>query len=226
MARNSILGVFAKSPIKPLEKHIRMVTKCCNQLVPFFVAVTQEDWSNAGKLRTKISKMERDADDLKRQIRLELPGGLFMPIDRADLLELLTQQDKIANRAKDIAGRIIGRKLVIPAVLHEQFLAYVSRSVDAAEKAADAINELDDLLETGFRGREVELVSKMINQLDAIEDDTDNMQVKLRKDLLAIENDLNCIDVMFLYQIIDWVGDLADLAERVGSRLEILLARK
>ena len=226
MARNSILGVFAKSPIKPLEKHIRMVTKCCNQLVPFFAAVTEEDWSNAGKIRTKISKLERDADDLKRQIRLELPGGLFMPVDRADLLELLTQQDKIANRAKDIAGRIFGRKLTIPAELQEQFVAYVARSVDAAEKAADAINELDDLLETGFRGREVELVNKMISQLDEIEDDTDGMQIKLRKDLLTIEKDLNCVDVMFLYQIIDWVGDLADLAERVGARLEILLARK
>jgi hypothetical protein len=102
----------------------------------------------------------------------------------------------------------------------------VARNIDAAEKAADAINELDDLLETGFRGREVELVEKMINQLDVIEDDTDRMQVTLRKDLLAIENDLNPIDVMFLYQIIEWIGDLADLAERVGARLEILLARK
>jgi predicted phosphate transport protein (TIGR00153 family) len=52
------------------------------------------------------------------------------------------------------------------------------------------------------------------------------MQIKLRKELLNIEKDLNCVDVMFLYQIIDWVGDLADLAERVGARLEILLARK
>ena len=102
----------------------------------------------------------------------------------------------------------------------------MARSVDAAEKAADAINELDDLLETGFRGREVDLVTKMISQLDEIEDDTDGMQIDLRKDLLAIEKDLNCVDVMFLYQIIDWVGDLADLAERVGARLEILLARK
>jgi predicted phosphate transport protein (TIGR00153 family) len=226
MARNSILGVFAKSPIKPLEKHIRLVTKCCNQLVPFFAAITEEDWSTAGKIRTKISKLERDADDLKRQIRLELPGGLFMPVDRADLLELLTQQDKIANRAKDIAGRIFGRKLTLPKPLQEQFIAYVARSIDAAEKAADAINELDDLLETGFRGREVELVNKMISQLDQIEDDTDGMQIQLRKDLLTIEKDLNCVDVMFLYQIIDWVGDLADLSERVGARLEILLARK
>ncbi|MGB1199002.1 MAG: TIGR00153 family protein [Thalassotalea sp.] len=226
MARNSILGVFAKSPIKPLEKHIRMVNKCSMQLIPFFDAVFAQDWSTAGKIRTKISKYERDADALKRQLRMELPGGLFMPVDRADLLELLSQQDKIANKAKDIAGRIFGRKLEIPATLQEKFAAYVQRNIDAIEKAAEAINELDDLLETGFRGREVELVDKIIHQLDEIEDETDALQITIRKDLLAIEADMSAVDVMFLYQIIDWVGDLADLAERVGARLEILLARK
>jgi len=226
MARNSILGVFAKSPLKPLEKHVRMVSKCSKLLVPFFEAVVKKDWSAAGKIRTKVSKFEREADDLKRQLRLELPGGLFMPVDRADLLELLTQQDKIANKAKDIAGRIFGRKLEIPESLQEEFLQYVHRCIDAIEKAAEAINELDDLLETGFRGREVEYVAKMIQQLDKIEDDTDSLQVTIRKNLLAIEDDLKPVDVMFLYQIIDWVGDLADLAERVGARLEILLARK
>jgi len=226
MARNSILGVFAKSPIKPLEKHIRLVVKCSNQLIPFFEACSENDWSTAAKVRRKLSKLEQDADTLKRQLRLELPGGLFMPVDRADLLELLTQQDKIANKAKDIAGRVLGRKLEIPEILRTEFNTYLARCIDATEKAADAINELDGLLETGFRGREVELVEKMINQLDEIEDDTDSLQISLRKNLLAIENDLNPIDAMFLYQIIDWVGDLADLAERVGARLEILLARK
>ena len=110
--------------------------------------------------------------------------------------------------------------------MQKQFSVYLARCIEATEKAADAINELDDLLETGFRGREVVLVEKMINQLDEIEDDTDSMQITLRKDLLALEHDLNPVDVIFLYQIIDWVGDLADLAERVGARLEILLARK
>ncbi len=226
MARNSILGVFAKSPIKPLEKHIKLVVKCSNQLIPFFNACNEQDWSEAAKVRRKLSKLEQDADALKRQLRLELPGGLFMPVDRADLLELLSQQDKIANKAKDIAGRILGRKLEIPESLQEQFNVYLARCIEATEKAAEAINELDDLLETGFRGREVNLVEKMINQLDEIEDDTDSMQIVLRKNLLSLESELNPVDVMFLYQIIDWVGDLADLAERVGARLEILLARK
>jgi hypothetical protein len=225
MAGNSILGVFAKSPIKPLEKHIRMVTKCCNQLTPFFIACFENDWEEASIVRKKISKYEQDADALKRKLRLELPGGLFMPVDRTDVLELLTQQDKIANKSKDIAGRILGRQLQIPETLQANFTTYLQRCIDATEKAADAINELDDLLETGFRGREVQLVENMIDQLDEIENDTDTMQIALRRDLLAIEKDLNPVDVIFIYQIIEWVGDLADLAERVGARLEIMLAR-
>lgn len=226
MPEYSILGVFAKSPIKPLELHVRVATKCAKQLTDFFNASFQENWDEAVKVRQKISKFEHEADALKRQLRLDLPSGLFMPVERADILELLRQQDKIANRAKDIAGRVLGRKLVVPATLQADFILYLNRCLDATEKAADAINELDDLLETGFRGREIKLVDDMISQLDVIEDDTDAMQIELRANLLKIENDLNPIDVMFLYQIIHWVGELADLAERVGSRLEIMLAKK
>jgi len=225
MTRNTILGVFAKSPIKPLEKHIKLVAKCSKQLIPFFNACTDNDWDKAAEIRAKISTFEKEADVLKRQLRLELPGGLFMPVERTDLLELLSQQDKIANKSKDIAGRVLGRKIVIPDSLQSSFIIYLERNLDAIEKATEAINELDDLLETGFRGIEVELVEKMINQLDSIENDTDSMQIKIRQELLSIESALNPVDVMFLYQIIDWVGELADIAERVGARLEIMLAR-
>ena len=53
----------------------------------------------------------------------------------------------------------------------------------------------------------------------------DDMQISLRRKLRQIEASLNPIDVMFLYKIIEWVGELADIAERVGSRLELMLAR-
>jgi hypothetical protein len=225
MPVNSILGVFAKSPIKPLQDHIDKVHYCASILVPFFEATVAGDWDKAVQLRKQISQAEREADDLKREIRLTLPGGLFMPVERTDLLELLTQQDKIANKAKDISGRIIGRQLLIPEAIQDPFSAYLQRCIDAVVQAKQAINELDDLLETGFRGREVDLVAKMIGELDQIEEDTDDLQIKIRRQLFSIENELNPIDVMFLYKIIEWVGDLADLAERVGSRLELMLAR-
>ncbi len=67
--------------------------------------------------------LEKEADVLKREIRLKSPRGLFMPVDRTDMLELLTQQDKLANLAKDIAGRVYGRQLVIPAPMQQNFIA-------------------------------------------------------------------------------------------------------
>ena len=224
MPTNTFLGVFAKSPLKPLEDHIKVVNKCSQGLLPFFNSVFAGDWEKAALFQKKISNLEKQADTLKRDLRISLPRGIFMPIQRQDVLELLTQQDKIANKAKDISGRVLGRRMDIPVVMRESFMTYLERCLDATKQAKRVINELDDLLETGFRGREVRLVEDMIVDLDKIEDDTDVMQVAVRRELLDLESQLNPVDVMFLYSIIEWVGELADISERVGSRLELMLA--
>ncbi|SUC09285.1 phosphate transport regulator [Pasteurella canis] len=225
MAINNILGLFAHSPLKPLQKHSEKVTECCNLLIPFFEHTFRGEWDKAEELRAKISECERQADTLKREIRLKLPRGLFMPIDRTDLLELVTQQDKLANFAKDISGRMIGRHFAIPEEMQPEFEKYLKRSLDSIVQAHRVIDEMEQLLETGFKGRELDLVNRMINELDAIEDDTDQMQIYLRKMLLSIESRYNPIDVMFLYKTLEWVGVLADQAQRVGSRIELMLAR-
>ncbi len=225
MAMNNILGLFAESPFKPLQKHSRKVTESCELLIPFFEQTFAQDWKKAESERKKIASLENRADLLKREIRLKLPRGLFMPVDRSDLLELVTQLDKLANFSKDIAGRVVGRQLLIPKELQEDFLHFVTRSIDAAKQSHKVISEMDELLETGFRGRELTFVNDMIVKLDAIEDDTDQLQRVLRKKLLGLESQLNPIDVMFLYKIIEWVGVLADQAQRVGSRIELMIAK-
>ncbi|GAC15687.1 TIGR00153 family protein [Aliiglaciecola lipolytica] len=224
MSTNSFLGVFAKSPLKPIEDHIDLVDQCTQLLAPFFECVFQCDWTQAEKVQQQISQLEKQADNVKRELRANLPTGLFMPIQRQDILTLITEQDKLANKAKDISGRIIGRQLQIPEVLQESFNAYLLKCLAASTQAKEVINELDELLEAGFKGREVDLVEKMISHLDQIEDETDSMQREIRSSLLKIESGINPVDVMFLYSIIEWVGQLADTAERVGARLELMLA--
>ncbi|WP_435236164.1 TIGR00153 family protein [Psychromonas sp. PT13] len=225
MPVNSIFGMFAKSPIRPIQLHIDKVAACCELLIPFFKASHDREWVKANDIRKKISKMEKQADELKRELRLTLPKGLFMPISRSDLIELVNRQDKIANTAKDIAGRVYGRKLEMPDSITKDFITYLQRCLDAIQQAKKAINELDELLETGFRGREVDIVTKMISELESIEDDTDSLQIKLRRDLLKIEEHHNPVDIMFLYQILEWVGQLADHSEHIGTQLELILAR-
>ena len=225
MPNNPFLSLFGRSPIKPMQQHIAKAHECAAQLLPFIEAVIANDWTEAERVQQHIAQLERDADKLKKDVRVNLPKSLFLPVPRSDLLELLSVQDKVANRAKDIAGLMLGRKMMIPVPLSGSFKAVVQRSIDAAAQALTAMNELDELLETGFSGREVTLVERMIEELDSIEHDTDNMQIKLRSELYKLEKDLSPVDVMFLYQIIEWIGDVADRAQRVGNRLELLMAR-
>lgn len=221
---NVLANIFGSSPVRPLEKHIGIAFLCAKQLRAFFVAAIAGEWDTAAAVRDEIDKLEHEADDLKKEIRLHLPKSLFMPVPREDLLELLLVQDKIANLSKDVSGIVIGRKMQIPAAIAEQFLDFVERNVDAAKQARKSVRELDELFTAGFRGAEVDLVSALIEELDRIETDTDNKQAELRWALYEIESTLNPIDAVFLYQVIELTGQIADMAERVGRRLELLLS--
>ena len=221
---NVLANIFGSSPVQPLEKHIGLAYLCAKQLNGFFAAAIAGDWDKASDIRDEIGRLEHEADDLKKEIRLNLPKSLFMPVPREDLLELLLVQDKIANRTKDVSGIVMGRKMAIPATVAEQFQDFVGRNVEAAKQARKSVRELDELFTAGFKGAEVELVAGLIEELDEIETDTDDKQAELRWAVFAIEDDLKPVDAVFLYKVIELTGEIADMAERVGRRLELLLA--
>jgi len=225
MPADYLSKIFGTSPVKPLQEHMARATESVGQLVQYIDAVTVDDWETADALQQTIGTLENAADDQKHALRMNLPHSMFMPVARNDLLELLTTQDRIANKAKDIAGLMTGRRMQIPPSMTEGMRTFVRRCHDATVQADRTVNELDELFETGFRGAEVSLVKSMIEELNQIESDTDTLQVALRAELFKLERELPPVDVMFLYKIIEWVGDLADLAQRVGSRLQLLLAR-
>ncbi|VXB17409.1 conserved hypothetical protein [Pseudomonas sp. 8AS] len=225
MPTNPFVSLFGRSPIGPMQQHIAKAHECAANLVPFFEAVMAQDWAKVAEVQQVMVQLEKEADKLKKSVRLNLPKSLFLPVPRSDLLELLSVQDKVANRAKDIAGLMLGREMAIHPDLQPLIRTFVQRTVDASAQALKAMNELDELLETGFSGREAKLVETLVEELDDIEDDTDRLQIEVRRALFKLEKDMPAVDVMFLYQIIDWVGDVADRAQRVGNRLEQLLAR-
>ena len=138
----------------------------------------------------RIVDLEEQADQIKKQVRLSLPKSLFLPVPRTDLLEIVTVQDKVANRAKDIAGLVLGRQMRFPDELHEALGHYLNRSIQTSAQALKAMNELDELLETGFRGREADMVEEMIEELDNLESETDDLQVQIRRVLFALEKSL------------------------------------
>lgn len=218
-------NIFGASPVTPLQKHIDKVIVCVEQLVPYIEAVMKEDWEQAKSVQNNIVALENEADEIKNELRLHLPSSLFMPVDRRDVLEVLDLQDLIANKAKDISGLILGREMALPGKLHQSYMNLLKRCIDATRQTQLAINQLDELVETGFRGDEATRVKKMIAELHVIEDETDDIQIALRAELYAIEKELPPVDVMFIYEVIKWTGELADTAQSTGNRLQLMLAK-
>lgn len=217
--------IFGQSPVQPLQDHMAMVMACIEELLPFFDACGSGDWARAEAVRERIVHLENEADRIKNDIRLHLPHGLFLAVSRRDLLDVLMMQDLIANRAKDITGLVLGRRMVLPPELAQAYLGLLRRSIDASRQAQVAVNELDELLATGFRGNEAERVQAMIEELHGIETETDDIQIKVRATLFALEKGLPPVDVIFMYKIIEWTGELADRAQSAGDRLRLMLAR-
>ena len=131
------------------------VVECVSELPTLIEAACAGDLATVEVQQARISELENEADDLKHALRQHLPRSLFLPVDRRDLLEVLTTQDNIANCAKDIAGLVLGRQMHFPEAFGPQLIAFAHRSVDASRQAERTVKELDELVQTGFRGAEV-----------------------------------------------------------------------
>lgn len=222
---NPLANLFGRSPFRPLQEHMSAAVECAREVVPLFEALCDGDQEKVVRIQESIFEKEEVADQIKNELRSHLPKSLFMPVDRRDLLEILQMQDSVADTAQDIAGLLVERSMEVPEVLKEPLLALARRCVEACEHAATIIAEIDELLETGFRGREATRVEEMADQLNKLEDDTDILGLELTRVLFRHEDEMKPVSVVFWYQLIQWVGDLADYSEKVGDRLRLLIAR-
>lgn len=222
---NPIANLFARSPFKPIQEHMGVVEQCVSELVPLFEALKREDMERVRTCRDTVFQLEHRADELKNEIRSRLPSGLFMPVSRRDLLDLLGKQDAIADAAQDIAGLLAMGKLKMPQDLHAKLMSFLLRSLDASRQCKKAIDELDELLEVGFRGRQVDRVLEMLDALGKIETETDSMGMELTQMLFDHESEIGPLSVVFWFELLGKIGSIADEAENVGDRLRILIAR-
>ena len=119
-----IIGLFAKSPFGPLEEHSKKVRSCVEMVPELFASLEKGDHEGLVRATEVLSKLEHEADLIKNEIRNHLPRSILLPVDRADLLTLLKEQDGIADAAEDVAVLLSMRWLPMPR-------AYMNCSLDS-----------------------------------------------------------------------------------------------
>jgi predicted phosphate transport protein (TIGR00153 family) len=203
---------------------MHVVRDCVHEVVPLFEAACRDNAAAVREHQQRIDELESEADRLKNDLRAHLPRRLLMPVDRRDLLEILDLQDSIADIAQDIAGLLVERHMPVPEPMRSPLLELCGRVEHTCDKSAEVIDRLDELVELGFRGREADKVEAMIDEVGRLEGETDRLGITLTRELFRLEETLSPVTVMFWYQLIDWIGNLADNAEKVGNRLRLMIA--
>ena len=223
--KSTLAGLFGRSPFSAIQHHMDLVAKCSQELIPLLEASSQGQFEVLEATRERIDSLEHEADSAKDEIRSGLPRSLLMPVDRRDLLAILQTQDSIADTVQDVAGLLSLHRAPAPAAFGESLSLFAQTVVQTVDKCHEIINSLDELLELGFRGREVERVESLIDELNALESETDAQGMELAGILFRHHEDLDKAAFVLWNELIHRIGDVADHAESVGNQLRLLLAR-
>ncbi len=215
--------LVGRSPIGPMQKHMQMAILCAREVIPLLEAMSAADDEAIRNRRAEIDRLEHEADQLKHEIRSHMPRRFMMAMDRRTMLEILDYQDSIADVTQDIAELADQRSMHLPDTLREPVLSLAHRVLAACEQGQRIVDELDELVETGFGEGEVARVDEMITELGRLESETDAELDRAARALFAKEEELG-VATVFWHQIILWIANLADLSERVGNRLRLLIA--
>ena len=199
------------------------VNECVKKVKEIFEALEENDSKSVSRISGEISKLEAIADTTKNELRNHLPGGLFMPVSKAALLEILSLQDDIADDCEDIGILLTLKDLTLKDIFKEDFKIFLNKNLETYELIKEIIDEFDNLLETSFTGREAEKVRSMVSNVALKEHETDLTQRKLLKNLFSNEDQFTHAEFQLWLLILREIRTLSNTSEKLAHRIRNLL---
>lgn len=222
----TIISLFGRSPFAPLQSHMESVQACVHRLPDLFESLEQKNDLQLEKIVNEISRLEHDADLIKNDIRNHLPKSLFLPVDRNDLLEILSIQDSIADKAEDIAVLMTIKPLELLPIFKQEFKLFLHKNIETFDKAKLIIKELHELLESSFGGIEAEKVRRMVDEVAYREHEADIIQRQFLKNLFKAETQLTYMTFHQWQQTIRCIASISNLSEKLAYRIRMTLELK
>jgi len=223
--RTTVLDAFRKkSPFEQLLKHMGKVNECVDILVDGLLRYYKGDYKNFSEVAENVSTLEYEADLIKSNLRNHLPNSLFLPVDKGKFMWALREQDKILDHAENLAKMLDMRHTKIPKELQEVFIEHAKLVVKTVKAMKDTVENIQDLVETGFVKREREQTKEFVHKVHDYEWKADQKKYEMTKGIYKLEKKLDPMDIYHLLKIADWVDDIADHAENVADWLRAMIA--
>ncbi len=212
--------IFGSNPFKLLMAHMQIVSSSIDKLQEGISLIIEGRFNEIQSIVEELSKIEFNADSLKREIRNSITKAFFPIIRREDVVELVVLQDMIANKALEAANILSYRDLEMPATLQLHFLNYNEKCLELFNDTQAIIYELHDLLEAGFGGPELEHLREMVEKTAHKEYECDLLRQKLLKELYTIN--AHTTNFTLFYQtnkFIEALGQITHVCESLSFKI-------
>jgi len=223
--RIPFLSGFIASPFDGLLEHAEKVKECGWAFQQAIECHAVERCQVFEEYRQEVSKLENEADAIKRRIRGHLPMGIRLPVDRFQVFMYLKEQDKVLDSVEEALNWLsyrptsgIGNKeikkalfLLVDAVLEP--IEELSRLVAEAREYFDSYSEKQ-------RG----IVKDIIRNLRKREHEADTVEDELKYKVFSMETDP--VAIFHLVKLAEIIGAVADHAENTGDVMRAMIARK
>ena len=70
-----ISSLFGRSPIRPMQQHMKAAVTCAREVLPLVEAMAAGDTAAIGERRAEIDRLEHEADEIKNICLLESPAS-------------------------------------------------------------------------------------------------------------------------------------------------------
>lgn len=205
-------GLFGRSPFGPIHEHILKVTACLEKVKPLVAAAVEGDQKSVERIGSEITKIEKEADELKTGIREQLTTSVFASASRSEILSLVKIQDDLADRCERLGYELRIRRTTFPSFIADAAKTLAEKLSSASAPLADILRVLDES-GASLHGSAEETVEKRLEETRGIVVECEEIRDRLLRDLFAREDEVEPIDVYFMMRF-------AEHFDRMGGEIE------
>lgn len=202
------LGKMREKEVLDLaSKHMEKVVGTVEAMRENIHAFCDLDEKRSARMMKETARREREADDVKEKIIEDLSKGMFHPIDRGEIMQLLLTADDIATYAEATTRRLA----FLPA-------KKVDKSIMADLKdTSDTLVQMTKLLKTalGALSEGPGKVIELTESVERLEEKIDKLRVEkiLPKVLKWCDKSKRISHSLMLKDMVDHLEDVADKCE-------------
>lgn len=209
-----------ETEVEKLSKlHVELVYQCVYKLVDVMEHYYEHDFDSMDDEVNEITRIEQEADEIRRKMEIEFFKGAFLPFDREDRINLAEQVDAVADAVQSTAYAISLGKITFPKSFKEDFAELVKTSCDVVALLRDCIKTLD-----------VDLGAALAktHDIEKKEDEGDVIERRITRRLYeAYRNDeISILKFIELKNITEKIGNIADRSEDASDRVPIIVAKR